>query len=164
MKVVHLMMFVCILFMVANISRDVQGMRPPMPPVPQRYDDPYDPPPIDPHYQPERQMRRQTQHPSCGYHDRDQVEHVDQVENVQRVQQVQHVQERGEDLRTMERAVLNKTLGVKQMDAFPVLGTTQPSEEATTNENADDLYGDLLVGDETVENEEVSLLAENHEI
>jgi hypothetical protein len=156
MKVVHLMMFACILFMVANISRDVQGMRPPMPvpPVPQRYD-PYDQPPIDPHYQPEQQMWGQPQHPSCGYHDPEQVAHVDRVENVQ---------QRGEDLRTMERAVLNKTLGVKQMDAFPILGTTQPSEEAATNENADDLYGDLLVGDDTVENEEVSLLAENNEI
>ena len=124
MKLVHLLMLVCVVFMLINVSRDVQGMRPPPPPQPPilhpTYDgsthwyQPYDPP----------------SHP----------EHIEYRQE--------------EDLQTLEKNVLKKTLGVKQLDAFPILGTTQPVQEQQTGEDVDELYSTLLDGDDDDDEEE----------
>lgn len=117
------MMLVCVVFMMVNIMRDIQHFQPPPqppPPQPQEYPTfepviPYELPPLQEEIAWLNGRPIQAQIPS----DEEETPWNKQNNNVML----------GDDTHTQKEAadVLAQTLGKKQLDPLPILGTNQPT-------------------------------------
>ena len=146
MKVLHIMLLVCAVYMTIAISRDIQRPIPlPPPPPPPQYL-PHTPIPHTLYSIPTAAAEEE-----IVWMNGRPIHTPITPDDDQPMPWDTHTQQQQQDVpRTEEADILAKTLGKKQLDPFPILGTVQPTQQQEEEEEE----GEEEVDEEEEEEEE----------